>query len=253
MIILADQKKLEPGKTIIGTFPTKDESGIIHKYTVYYGNIVSPPIDGKYKPIKKERYMKMLKDFLESDDGLDYEIPTDEEIEDANIQMENRRTLLLAHKEQEEKEQRALMRTQQLQDFSEDIEDVDESESAFEEEKKPGLIGKLKNMRNKPQSEPEEAKPLSKNALEAPYSIMLTLLIISLLLNAFLIYQGLNMQSQRARLNINQETYEIPVTDLNLREGQTKVRLYGITTTIKNGEEVNVAIPLGEMNLDVSK
>ena len=55
------------------------------------------------------------------------------------------------------------------------------------------------------------------------------------------------------QININGETYEIPMAKVDVNSGETKIIIYGISTTNRNGQITNKAIPLGEFYLDGSK
>ena len=89
--------KLEAGKTLIGKTNAKDkESQLIYEFEVYYGNILYPPRNNKVGHLPKDEYEKVLNDFLNTDEGLKYDLPTDVEVEQANIEMLNKEMELLA-------------------------------------------------------------------------------------------------------------------------------------------------------------
>ena len=48
---------------------------------------------------------------------------------------------------------------------------------------------------------------------------------------------------------INEEEYTIPLKDIELEEGETKIIIYGITTKAENGQIQNTAMPLGEYRI----
>ena len=117
-------RKLEAGRTEIGKYRGLDHNGIPHNFTVYYGNALSPMINNQighippefivddvsynteeeaketvdkklgrkatekeYRELitKKNKYMEMLEDFLNEPENEDYEIPTMNEIKDAEL------------------------------------------------------------------------------------------------------------------------------------------------------------------------
>ena len=49
-------------------------------FSVYYGNYVSPLIDGEFVHLQENEYQALLKTFLESDAGKEYRTPTKEEM-----------------------------------------------------------------------------------------------------------------------------------------------------------------------------
>ena len=99
---MTETKKLIPGETQIGTVISKDNNGMIRDFSIYYGNVASPIIDGNILHMKEERYLDMLKTFLESETGREYEIPAEDEVKQATIEMLNRETRLKRQKEQKE-------------------------------------------------------------------------------------------------------------------------------------------------------
>lgn len=85
-----ENRKLEPGKTLIGKYRGKDEYGKIHNFQVYYGNVLFPQINGKFGHIPDEdEYLQILEDFLNQPENEDYIIPTPIEIDEAAVYMLN--------------------------------------------------------------------------------------------------------------------------------------------------------------------
>ena len=80
-------KKLVPGETKIGEIPSKDESGDIYIFSIYFGNLLVPVVNGKFRCLKEPKYREVLSTFLESDEGKEYVIPTEEEIQRAREAM----------------------------------------------------------------------------------------------------------------------------------------------------------------------
>lgn len=73
-----NRKKLEPGITKIGIISPKSKDGSISEYNLYFGNAVYK--DNKVLGVHENVYMEKVKKFLDSEEGKDYEKPTDEEI-----------------------------------------------------------------------------------------------------------------------------------------------------------------------------
>ena len=80
----AQEEKLEliPGETLIGVISDGNVSGEYReRIEVYYGNfvLVYPGDGNKFRPLKKEKYNKMLDEFLASQEGEKYRRPSEEE------------------------------------------------------------------------------------------------------------------------------------------------------------------------------
>ncbi len=80
----AQEEKLElvPGETLIGVISDGNVSGEYReRIEVYYGNfvLVYPGDGNKFRPLKKEKYNKMLDEFLASQEGEKYKHPSEEE------------------------------------------------------------------------------------------------------------------------------------------------------------------------------
>ena len=100
-------RNLVPGQTKIGTQNAKDKNNIILTFTVYYGNVLEPPIDGKIGHLPKNNYRTMLEEFLNSEEGEEYAIPTEDEVEQASKDMLNKETeILMRAKLQQEREKK---------------------------------------------------------------------------------------------------------------------------------------------------
>lgn len=76
-------KKLEIGKTKIGS-----KRGMFHgeyrEFSIYYGNYVQPIVNGEFYEVNEDVYKNMLEDFLNTDEGREYKVPTVQEFEDAS-------------------------------------------------------------------------------------------------------------------------------------------------------------------------
>ena len=101
-------------QTVIGKIDGKYK-GIYQTFPIYYGNVASTVVDNKILHLKQEDYEEMLKNFLNSEEGMEYRIPTDYEVKKAirdvineetkaNIQREEVSKAELEKKLQKEKE-----------------------------------------------------------------------------------------------------------------------------------------------------
>ena len=79
-----ETKELIPGETLIGT-KTGTIQGELRQIRIFYGNFINPMNihNGKYIPIKKKEYLKILNEFLNSDEGREYRKPSEVEISEA--------------------------------------------------------------------------------------------------------------------------------------------------------------------------
>lgn len=76
------EKPLLIGNTKIGT-KRGMYNGKYRELSIYYGNFVKPMIGGQFLTMEEPAYRKMLEEFLVSDEGRQYKIPTEEEYEEA--------------------------------------------------------------------------------------------------------------------------------------------------------------------------
>jgi len=81
-------KKLIPGETQIGT-KTGMIQGELRQIRIYYGNFINPMNihNGKYVPLKKKEYLKILNEFLDSEEGKEYQRPDEEDINRAFVEV----------------------------------------------------------------------------------------------------------------------------------------------------------------------
>lgn len=100
-------KKLEVGKTFIGHVKAKDSNNILLDFELLYGNALKPPINGKIGHLPVNKYNDMLREFLDSEEGSEYDIPTEEEVEQASIEILNNEMRILNSMRQSEPEQHA--------------------------------------------------------------------------------------------------------------------------------------------------
>lgn len=77
------EKPLSIGNTRIGT-KRGMYNGAYRELSIYYGNYVKPMIGGQFLRMDETAYRHILEDFLNSDEGRKYKIPTEEEYSHAN-------------------------------------------------------------------------------------------------------------------------------------------------------------------------
>lgn len=83
------KKKLEPLGTVIGALSVKLPDGSFHTFQVLYGGALYPWVDGKMQYVKQDMYKKILRDFLNSEEGKEYEVPTETEIMEVRTEILN--------------------------------------------------------------------------------------------------------------------------------------------------------------------
>lgn len=97
--------ELIPGKTVIGKMVGKVKGDVRH-LTIFYGNFVTPLIDGKIVPIKDADYRNMLDAFFVTEEGRKYRKPSEEEIKQARKivqeRIKNRQQIALEEDKEEE-------------------------------------------------------------------------------------------------------------------------------------------------------
>lgn len=104
------EKELVPGKTVIGQVDGWYE-GIYRKFTIFYGNVADQVVGNNVLHLSENKYMEMLKTFLDSDEGRQYRIPSGAEIKSTIRNMINDETRIKNAKEEElarEEEERLL-------------------------------------------------------------------------------------------------------------------------------------------------
>lgn len=259
-------RELIPGETQIGAVTSKDKDGLIRDFQIYYGNVAAPIIDGEVLHLKEERYQEMLKEFLLSDIGQEYEEPTEEEIKAASIEMLNRETKAKAYREkmQQEVQNKAEENTdaketdQNSETFMHDSsgEHDDPSEMSDHTETDDELAGPVFRTDIDPEPEPKEFN------IKALLACFLIVLLFAGNIFQYLVLTGTldipfggQMQTeekntQMAELAINGKTYTVPLQDMTVADGEGKITIYGITTYSENGEVHSSAMPLGEFRID---
>ena len=72
--------ELIPRETIIKQAHTMVNGKNIN-IDIHYGNYITPPINGKYQTLPDEKYKNVLEEFLNSQEGIKYKHPTEQEID----------------------------------------------------------------------------------------------------------------------------------------------------------------------------
>ncbi len=341
-------RKLIAGETIIGQTNITDENGVLCKheggydFDIVYGNVLVPFINGQVMHLPPDFYQTKLYDFLNSEEGQEYEMPDEEEITNASLEMLRREQAFKADLRrspdpaQDTKDEKL---TETVQDTHEEPLLSKKVENKFPEKSKDSAPSKEittqlqdtnnhvttqenkkelldeKPKENKPEAKQEKPKELKKDdsssegkkvaetlqdtppqiqAASVPTAftsdqvykfiqadrlneqinelnidnnelkvqihkgkisrrIITFILLLSLAVNGFVIYRYLQTYSQGvnyAEMNINGIKYQVPVANVEVAEGQKKIMIYGFTVTNENGTVKNVAIPLGEFDLD---
>lgn len=260
-------RELIPGETQIGAVTSKDKDGLIRDFQIYYGNVAAPIIDGEVLHLKEERYREMLKEFLLSDIGQEYEEPTEEEIKAASIEMLNRETKAKAYREkiqkgQQDKTEEDNTDTKETGQSSEtfmhdtDSEHEDSSVTSDHTETDDGSAGPVFKTGINPEPEPKEFN------VKAMLACFLIVLLLAGNIFQYLVLTGMvdiplgremrteEKDTQMAELAINGKTYTVPLQDMTVADGEGKITIYGITTYSENGEVHSSAMPLGEFRID---
>lgn len=82
-------KELQPLQTVVGTITVKLPDGTFKPFQVLYGGGLWPWVNGKMQYIKEEQYKNMLRDFLKSEEGSEYIIPSEAEITNIRAEIMN--------------------------------------------------------------------------------------------------------------------------------------------------------------------
>ena len=53
------------------------------------------------------------------------------------------------------------------------------------------------------------------------------------------------------QISINGTTYDVPLADINVEDGESKILIYGFTTSKKDGQVTQSAVPLGEFKVEL--
>lgn len=75
-----NKRKLEPLETVVGALTAKMPDGSFQTFQVLYGGALYPWVNGKMQYVKQDTYKNILRDFLNTEEGRQYEVPTETEI-----------------------------------------------------------------------------------------------------------------------------------------------------------------------------
>lgn len=304
--------ELVPGKTVIGHEKGKI-NGVYQDLTILYGNAISP-VTNIDNPLhyKEEAYMEMLKNFLNSEEGMKYRVPTKEEVDQATIEVLNMEERIrqkmkeeakakeaeekriqeekekaeqarLAEEERIAKEKAEAERLEQERIENERIEQerleaqkqeelrlqeeamrLEEEQRAKEEEEEllrkqeeeRLLEEKLAIEQKERQAKENKMSRDDKTIRKLKWFLIasMVLLIASMIGNAWL-FLNRNQSSNLSygQLSINGEVYEIPLANVDVKDGESRIIIYGISSTNTDGKISNSVLPLGEFKLEGSK
>ena len=77
--------------------------------------------------------------------------------------------------------------------------------------------------------------------------------VLSLAATGYMFYrmkQGIVPEGM-TQISINGTTYDVPLADINVEDGESKILIYGFTTSKKDGQLSQSAVPLGEFKLEL--
>lgn len=259
------QLELEAGKTVLGTAKLLDPSnGVPLDFTVYYGNALSPIIDGNVVHLPPDDYLAMLDAFLNDEQldpknfpgyyvekGGEYEIPTKKQVEDAIAEMVRRERIAkqnIARQEQEKTNQK-------LEEYKKSKEELENSKPEEEDEAKESDASKdapiVQDEMKDDEEDEKKAKFLKrqeekfenfrarksdnyvvdtkKENMSTLVIALLSVLIVLLLVAAgYLFY--LVKESER-QSKILEPTSNNPVTEIQLGDSDKKVIIYSVTVS----------------------
>ena len=175
-------KKLDliPRVTVIGNIEGRYE-GIYRKFEIRYGNVANPVINNNVLHLQEDIYLKMLKNFLSSDAGKNYRIPSDSEIKQVIKDIINEETELMLNRKKEEEE-------------------MQKQEKALRQEEEVKRLEEEKELRQKELAEQKRANDLKSIELDTFKKkikrqrifniILLVLTTLLIFLNVYLISKG---------------------------------------------------------------
>lgn len=143
-------KDLKVGETVIATVTGKVNNRW-QSVPVLYGNLCKNYVNGEIKQIREDVYDNYVQEFLQSDDGKEYRIPTKEQLQQAKIEMKNQISDFYSREEAKKKaaEEQAKRRAEdeaRIERMKGNIPDEEEPEQAPSEEPE------------QPQEEPQPAE-----------------------------------------------------------------------------------------------
>lgn len=215
-------------------------------FTVYYGNALEPMINNRVLHLKDKDYRAMLKAFLDGkqldqnvfwieEGGREYDIPTEKEVRAASLEILNREAMML----------RSLDQDQQKETNGDAATYAPESIQASNpelEKKVDSLIGEIENRNN-----------ARYRRFKIANIALAAVTVLSLAATGYMFYrmkQGIVPEGM-TQISINGTTYDVPLADINVEDGESKILIYGFTTSKKDGQVTQSAVPLGEFKVEL--
>ena len=279
-----EQKKLLVGETVLAKTFRTDKDNIIHSLEVRYGNVLYPPVNGQIVHIETdEEYKEILRNFLDDHqpedvdyqimhDGSLYEIPSEEDVDKATIEMLNREQR--AKNKIKKKEEETKSKELKLSEIQNEIAKAEQEETTdaqvelpMEQPQQPQVAPVMLNtqeLESKLSSRFDTLEQIIEQN-DAEHQILARQLrfrkILSLVLGGLLLLSlaGLArmyylrnkpVDATYTLININGIDYQVPLANVEVEDGQKKILIYGFTSTMENGEVKHEAIPLGEFYMD---
>ena len=240
--------KLEAGKTVIGlAFVTDEDKLNSTDFTVYYGNALEPMINNRVLHLKDKDYRAMLKAFLDGkqldqnvfwieEGGREYDIPSEKEVRAASLEMLNREAQMLKSLEQDQQQ-----------------EETDKDSAAYAPESihssNPELERKVDSLIEKIESR----NNVRYHRVKITSIVLSVVTVLCLITSGYMFYrmkQGI-VPEGKTQISINGKTYDVPLADINVEDGESKILIYGFTTSKKDGQLSQSAVPLGEFRLEL--
>ena len=301
-------KKMQYGVTKIANIEGK-VNGTFQNMALFYGNVTNyKSEDGIPKRVNEEFYNKKLDEFLNSEEGQEFEVPTEEDRAEAITYIKNyiSNTRKEAERRAIEEQVQARLREEdekrvaklyghddgnddenlysdpeyqddtpeQQQQYDDPYENVEEepqpqepyTEEPEEEPEVPAYTVPVEQPQynpynrndgiqfDEPQAEDRNVRTVvheggNNKILLAVMTVLLVLNLIATLvaglLGPKLAKQSLSKMNM-GELNVNGEVYTIPLSTIDVGNGETKTVFYALSTKNVDGEIINEAYPIGE-------
>lgn len=303
-------KKMQYGVTKIASIEGK-VNGTFQNMSLFYGNVTNyKSDDGIPKRVNEEFYNKKLEEFLDSEEGQDYEVPSEDDRAAAVTYIKN-----YISNTRKEAERRAIEEQVQARLREEDEkrvaklyghEDGDDDENLYSEPEYPQNdepSDQYEDDSNENEREPEQQiqetydeddEPTYDEPEETAYAepvkpqnffnrgnnrvqfdtpvddradrstarqetgnkkllvVMSVLMALNLIATVLMGVLGPRLFKQSlskmnmGELNVNGDVYTIPLSTIDVGDGETKTVFYALTTKNEDGEITNEAYPIGE-------
>ena len=239
--------KLEAGKTVIGlAFVTDEDKLNSTDFTVYYGNALEPMINNRVLHLKDKDYRAMLKAFLDGkqldqnvfwieEGGREYEIPSEKEVRAASLEILNREAQMLKSLDQDQQEE------------------TDKTDATYVPESIQALSPELERKVDSLIEEIESRNNVRYHRVKITSIVLSVVTVLCLITSGYMFYrmkQGI-VPEGKTQISINGKTYDVPLADINVEDGESKILIYGFTTSKKDGQLSQSAVPLGEFRLEL--